>query len=229
MSGMRIVGICSSPRHGNTEILVKEALAAASENYNFTTEFISFKGKTILGCTDCKSCITRKTSHISSQCVLNDNWSEIIKPLVDPVPHGLIIGAPVYFGNVNAQLRAFMERCTSLMKGYWHREAPFRPPDWSRTTAGALAVGIHRNGGQELSNENIVQWLLINGFVVVGGHLPNQGPIGYIGATGWEGINGTRSNDAVLDDELGISSARALGKKVGLTAAILAGEKHLKL
>ena len=78
MSLLRIIGICSSPRRGNTEILVKEALHAVSQKYKIIMEFISFKGKTILGCRDCKSCISRKTLHISMQCVLKDNWSELM-------------------------------------------------------------------------------------------------------------------------------------------------------
>ena len=118
-----------------------------------------------------------------------------------------------------------MERCTSLLKGYWHKEAPFHPPDWSKTAAGVISVGIHRHGGQELANQNIIQWLLINGFVVVGSHLPSKGPIGYMGGTGWEGVIGQRSNNAIWDDTLGIYSSRALGEKVVMTAALLAGKK----
>lgn len=222
MSAIRIVGICSSPRHANTELLVREALAAACEKYDTHTEVVSFKGKKVLGCIDCKACVQRKETHIVDQCILQDDWSELVKPLVDPVPNGVIIGSPVYFANVNAQLRAFMERCTSLFRAYWYDTAPYAPPDWSRTSAGALSVGFHRHGGQELANQNIIQWLLSNGFVVVGSHLPSEGPIGYIGGAGWQGIQGERMDDAVKSDKWGLRSARALGEKVAMTAIMLA-------
>jgi len=222
MDKIRIVGICSSPRIANTDFLVHEALAVAHEKYDAQTEFISFKGKKVLGCIDCKACIERRETHIVEQCILEDDWSELVKPLVDPVPNGLIIGTPVYFANVNSQLRAFMERCTSLFKGYWY-STPHKPPDWSHTVAGALSVGFHRHGGQELANQNIVQWLLTNGFITVGSHSLTEGPVGYIGGAGWQGILGQRAKDAISDDKWGIRSARVLGEKVTMTALRIAG------
>jgi len=218
---IRIVGISSSPRHGNTEILVKEALAAAQEKYGVRTEFVSFKGKRINGCLDCKACIRRRMPTIQEQCIQKDDWRELITPLVDPVPNGVIIGSPVYFFNVNAQLRAFMERCTSLMKGYWYADLPHKPPDWSRTAAGALAIGFHRHGGQEQAINTIVQWFLVNGFVVVGSHHPQKGPLGYIGGAAWQDVAGQNTLNAVQDDQWGLLCARALGEKVAKTAILL--------
>lgn len=219
---VRIVGISSSPRHANTDILVKEALAAAAAKYGVRTEFISFKGKQINGCLDCKACVRRRMPTIQEQCVQKDAWRELITPLVDPVPNGIIIGSPVYFFNVNAQLRAFMERCTSLAKPYWSPEIPFRPPDWSRTAAGALSVGFHRHGGEEHAISNILQWFLVNGMVVVGSHDPVGGPLGYIGGAAWQDVNGKKTVDAVTEDEWGLRCARAVGEKVAYTAILLA-------
>jgi multimeric flavodoxin WrbA len=101
---VRIVGISSSPRHANTEFLVQAALSAAEEKFGAVTELISFKGKRISGCLDCKACERRCQENPAEQCVLDDDWGDLITPLVDPVPDGLLIGSPVYFLNVNAQL-----------------------------------------------------------------------------------------------------------------------------
>jgi len=142
---IRIVGISSSPRHANSEYLLKEALRAAKEAYpQVTTEFYGFKGKKLRPCLDCKACERRKALTLTAQCVLKDDWESLVRPLVDPVPNGVIIASPVYFSDVNSELRAFMERCTSLMKPYWFPELPFEPPDFSRTVGGALAddVGV---------------------------------------------------------------------------------------
>ncbi len=219
---VRIVGISSSPRHANTEILVKEALAAASAKYGVRTELVSFKGKQINGCLDCRACIRRRMPTIQEQCVQKDDWRELVTHLLDPVPNGIIIGSPVYFFNVNAQLRAFMERCTSLAKPYWNPEIPHRAPDWSRTAAGAIAIGYHRNGGEEHAISSILQWCLVNGMVVVGSHDPVDGPLGYIGGAAWQDVVGKKAVDAVCEDEWGLRCARVVGEKVAHTAILLA-------
>jgi len=227
MPEVRIVGISSSPRHANTELLVKEALAAAEAKYGAVTELVSFKGKRISGCLDCKACERRRTENPAEQCVLDDDWQELITPLIDPVPDGLIIGSPVYFANVNAQLRAFMERCTSLFKPFWHSEIPHTPPDWSRTAAGAVSIGFHRHGGQEVAVNTILQWLLICGFVVVGSCDTSHGPVGYFGGEAWQDAAGESSRDSVLKDDWGLFSARIVGERVAETALLLANGKKV--
>ncbi len=221
-SQIRIVGISSSPRHANTEILVQEALAAAVAKYGVRTEVISFKGKKILGCIDCKACVRRREATVQEQCALKDDWRELITPLVDPVPNGIIIGSPVYFFNVNSQLRAYMERCTSLVKGYWSNGVPHPAPDWSRTVGGAVAIGYHRHGGQEQAINTILHWYLNLGMVAVGSHDPAEGPIGYIGGSAWQDAAGSKAVDAVREDEWGLRSARVVGEKVAATAILLA-------
>jgi multimeric flavodoxin WrbA len=222
---VRIVGISSSPRHANTELLVKEALAAAAARYDVQTEFVTFKGKRVSGCLDCKACERRREENPAEQCVLDDDWQKLITPLIDPVPNGLIIGSPVYFGNVNAQLRAFMERCTSLFKPFWHPEMPYTPPDWTHTAAGAVTVGFHRHGGQEMAVNTILQWFLICGFVVVGSCDQEHGPVGYFGGEAWQDSTGESSRDSVLNDDWGLLSARIVGERVAKTALLLARDK----
>ena len=222
---IRIVGISSSPRHANTDIVVQEALAAAECKYGVSTQFVSFKGKRILGCIDCKSCMRRRMPTLQEQCALEDDWSELVTPLVDPVPNGVIIGSPVYFFNVNAQLRAYMERCTSLAKGYWSSEVAHPVPDWSRTAGGAVTVGFHRHGGQEQAIANILNFYLTLGFVAVGSHDAAEGPLGYTGGAAWQNAGGSKALDAVESDEWGLRSARAVGEKVAYTAILLATGK----
>jgi multimeric flavodoxin WrbA len=224
---MRIVGISSSPRNANTQLLVREALAAAEARCGAATELISFKGKKISGCLDCKACERRREENPAEQCVLDDDWKELITPLIDPVPDGLIIGTPVYFANVNAQLRAFMERCTSLFKPFWHSEIPHKPPDWSRTAAGAVSVGFHRHGGQEVAVNTVLQWLLISGFVVVGSCDPEHGPVGYLGGEAWQDVTGVSSRDSVLRDDWGLLSARIVGERVAETALLLSNGRRI--
>lgn len=221
MKTVRIVGLSSSPRHANTEILVQQSLATAKETaeklvpgMKADTEYISLHGKRIHSCLDCRGCVRSK-----SYCTLKDDWLEIAKRIADPVPNGLIIGSPVYFFGPNSKLRAFMERFTCLIKKVWIPNHEVAVPDWSKTAAGALAVGFHRNGGQEHVVADILRFLLICGFVTVGGFSLTQGPVGYIGGVGWAH---EREENAVCQDEFGLTSVRILGENVGRTAALLA-------
>ena len=220
---IRIVGISSSPRHANSEIMLREALQAAQEAYpEVVTEFYSLKGKIITPCYDCKACERRRTESLLTQCVVKDDWAEAMRPLVDPVPNGIIFSSPVYFTDVNAHLRAFMERGTSLEKPYWFKDIPFQAPDFSRTAGGAIAVGFHRNGGEETTILSILRYFVTMGAVAVGSHCPEQGAIGYYGGTGWEDVTGEQGRKAVEKDDWGLYSARVLGRKVARTAIMLA-------
>jgi multimeric flavodoxin WrbA len=220
---VRLVGVSSSPRHGNTEALLNEALQAAKDAYpEITIEMISMKGKVIKPCLDCKACEKRRGDSLLDQCVQKDDWKEIVRPLVDPVPNGIILASPVYFSDVNAQMRAFMERFTSLSKPHWNKDLPFEVPDFSKTVGGALTVGFHRNGGQETTILNMLQFFTIQGMLSVGSVCPKYGSIGYYGGIAWEDAAGEQGRTAVKEDQWGLYSARVVGRNVARTALMLA-------
>jgi len=194
--------------------MVKEALEASGINELVTTEFVSLAGKKILGCCNCRACIK------VGKCVLKDDWADTIKPLLDPVPDGVVFGAPVYFYNLNSQARAYMERCTSLFKSQNFSEAKSTPPDWTHTVAAVLTVGYDRNGGQEHALSTALHFFLSTGFVTIG-----AGHFGYIGAPGW--LMGTSTPTSVNDDtSIGIASARIIGRRVAETATMLKMGSH---
>ena len=206
---IRIVGISASPRKANTEILVRAALEGAKINDEVETQFVSLAGRKVEGCINCRACITK------GKCILKDDWEELIQPLVDPVPDGVVFGAPVYFFNLNSQARAYMERTTSLLKGLFFKEAKQFPPDWSKTAAAGLAVGYDRHGGQEHTVSSILHWFLINNFVVVGGT-----HVGYIGAPAW--LMDEANKDSVSKDiKVGMAAAAIVGRRVAETGMML--------
>lgn len=57
----RVLGLAFSPRHGNTELLVKEALKSARE-LKIDTDFFSIAGKEINACDACYKCFTLANS-----------------------------------------------------------------------------------------------------------------------------------------------------------------------
>ncbi len=104
---MKVVGIACSPRKGgNTEILVREALAAIQE-LGLETKFISVAGKTINPCDACRSCAEEGVCHIK------DDMQEIYQEMLQS--DGIILGTPVYFVNVSAQAKAIMDRTIALL------------------------------------------------------------------------------------------------------------------
>jgi len=71
---------------------------------------------------------------------------------------GIIIGSPVYFCTVSAQL-----------KGFWDKTRKLRTNKWLlNTVGGALAVGGARFGGQETTLRAIHDMMLCQGMTVVG-------------------------------------------------------------
>ena len=104
---MKILGIVCSPRKdGNTEILVREALEAASEA-GAETELILVADKDIAPCDGCGAC--RK----NGACNIKDDMQIIYEQL--ELADGVIFGTPVYFANVSAQAKAIMDRTYSFL------------------------------------------------------------------------------------------------------------------
>jgi|LSQX01.3.fsa_nt_gb multimeric flavodoxin WrbA len=220
---IRLVGISSSPKNRNTSKLIEVALESArsailkkKDGLEIETKMVSLAGKKIQECFDCKECVRK-----GSLCVLKDRWYECVKPLIDPVPDGVIMGSPVYFFSVNAKMRAFIERCTCLFKKAWNPDFPFSLPDWTKTAAGVITSGFHRSGGQEHAAADIIHSLLAMGFVTVGSFSLEDGPIGYIAGTAWSGCVSKPGDIPIVHDEIGLHSVKLLGARVGETALIL--------
>ncbi len=99
---MKVLGICCSPRkHGNTEILVRAALASA-QKAGAETELVTLSGKTISPCDACNSCIK------TGKCHIKDDMQDIYPKLLEA--DGIIFGTPVYYWSVTAQAKALIDR-----------------------------------------------------------------------------------------------------------------------
>lgn len=209
---LRLVGICSSPRKkANSQILLEASLEAArsmgsSLGYPAEVELVQLAGRKVSPCLGCDQCAQQR-----SPCIIKDDWHALARPLFDPMPDGIIFSSPVYFFNQNSLGRAYMERCTSFLKGLWDPQFPMAVPDWSTTAAGAVAVGFDRNGGVEFTLTSVLQWFLVMGFVIVGGF--------YIGGAGWTGMRNGR--DEILHDTHGLEAARLVGRRVAKTGVLL--------
>ncbi|AEF96331.1 flavodoxin family protein [Methanotorris igneus] len=194
---MKILGISGSPRkEGNTTFLVKEALKAAEEE-GVETEFISLAEKEINPCIACNVC--KETG----ECAILDDVDEILQKMKEA--DGIIIGSPVYFGGVSAQLKMLMDRSRPLRRGF----------QMSNKVGGAIAVGASRNGGQETTIQQIHNFYFIHSMIVVG----DKEPTAHYGGTGV----GAAVDDC-KNDEDGIETARNLGKKVAEVVKLIKGK-----
>ncbi|NOR85951.1 flavodoxin family protein [archaeon] len=145
----KIIGLVGSPRKENTYFLTQTALAEVKK-HNIKTELIHLGKLNIKPCNVCNACIKQ------GKCIIDDDYNKISEKIKDA--DGIIMSSPVYFGGVSAQLKAFMDRTRHLR----------REDALTDKITGAIAVGASRNGGQETTIQQIHNFFLIHGAIIVG-------------------------------------------------------------
>ncbi len=105
---MKILAIVGSPRlKGNINYLVDEALGEAAKLGVQTEKLVlsQYKVSPCLGCDDCAS---------RDSCRLKDDAEWILDRFCEA--DGIIMATPVYYYNVSAQMKAFIDRNYFLYK-----------------------------------------------------------------------------------------------------------------
>jgi multimeric flavodoxin WrbA len=194
---LKIIGVSCSLRKGKTTAAALAlCLAAAKEkDPDMETELIELADLSIPA---------QLAAGLPLRAGETDDFPEIAKKLADPAVAGIIIGSPVYFSNLSALCKAFLERCMT-----------FRKDDFKlrNKVAGVVAVGGSRNGGQELTIQAIQASLMGQDMILVGDGKPS----GRIGAALWN------VEDSIEADTVGQETARNLGARVAEVARSLAG------
>jgi len=195
---IKIIAISCSPRQGkSTATALGVCLQAAKEvSPKIETELIELAGLNINGSV---------AAGIPLPPGQQDDFPKLVPILADPRVRGIIIGTPVYFGNMSSLCRAFLERCIVLYQDKFAL---------SNKVAGVVAVGGTRNGGQEVTIQSVQISLFCNEMILVGNGRP--GP--RHGATVWSGAEG-----GVLKDEIGMTTVKALGRRVAEVTLRVAG------
>jgi multimeric flavodoxin WrbA len=107
---LKVLGISCSPRKGgNTEVLVKAALAGAKEK-GADIELLQIHEMKIAPCDGCTTC------HQSGECRIKDDMQKVYQKLL--AADGIILGSPVYFWSVSGQAKLFMDRTYALRYPY---------------------------------------------------------------------------------------------------------------
>lgn len=194
---LKIVGVCCSPRAGKTtSAALALCLAAAKEkDPNLETELIELGGLSLPA---------QLAAGLPLRAGEVDDFPEIAKKLADPSVAAIIVGSPVYFSNMSALCKAFLDRCMTFRKdGFTLRNK----------VAGVLAVGSARNGGQELTIQSIQAALMCQDMILVGDGKPS----GRIGAAL------VNVEDSIEGDQPGRDGVRNLGARAAEVARAIAG------
>jgi multimeric flavodoxin WrbA len=172
---LKVLGIVGSPHnHGNTAFLVENSLDVIDKEDDFEVELITLGDKNINYCVGCDKC--KKTN----RCTIDDDMRELTAKVRDA--DALIVGSPVYFGDMTGQLKTFIDRLRPLRNIHAFK---FK-------VCGAVSAGGFRNGGQEATIASIHDFFLVQGGIVVGDNRPTA----HFGATG---VGDTSKDDVGID------------------------------
>jgi multimeric flavodoxin WrbA len=186
---LKILGISCSPRPGKTTAAaLKICLEAAQAVPGVTTELIELAGRHI-GVYD-----------PANPEAAQGGFADLIPVLADPNVGGIIVGTPVYMGNM-----------TSLCKAFFDHGVVFRRQKFALggKVGGAVAVGAARNGGVEFALRSVQAWMVCQSMIVVGDGQPTS----HYGAAL---LND--GQDSIANDTSGIATAKNLGRHVAEVA-----------
>lgn len=194
---IKIIGVnCSARKGKTTSAALALCLAAAREmDPSVETELIELAELSIPA---------QLAVGLPLRAGETDDFPEIAKKLGDASVAAIIVGSPVYFSNMSALCKAFLDRCMVFRKdGFTLRNK----------VAGVVAVGASRNGGQELTIQSIQAALMGQDMILVGDGKPS----GRIGAALWN------VEDSIEADTPGQETVRNLGRRVAEVARLIAG------
>ena len=199
---IRVLGFCASPRVGNSQFLLNQALEsvkarAAELGEEVEIDTCTIRAKKLAGCVMCQGCMQ------DGICRIKDDFGELQEKWLKA--DVVIYSVPVYHMGVPAQLKAFLDR---LGNSSFCRYKKIFGEDMVTTprpmkVIGCISQGIHSNSGQENTILQIINSALISGCVPVVGDMWES----YVGAGGWT-LNDESRNALEKQFAAGEESAR---------------------
>jgi multimeric flavodoxin WrbA len=181
---MKAVFVNGSPRKNGNTFYFLSLVMNELESRGIETQLIQSGDRNIHGCVACGKCRTSETP----KCAFGDDIvNESIETIKDA--DALILGSPVYFGGITAQMKAFIDRV-----GYVSR-----PHKLLKGKVCASIAVARRNGALAAFNQ-MNNLFTISECIVVGSSYWNQGVARDIG-------------DAEKDLE-GVETMKTLGQNI---------------
>jgi len=104
---MKVIAVNGSPRKNwNTATLLQKALDG-SKSVGADTALFHLYDLNFKGCTSCFAC-KRKGSKFIGRCAMQDDLTSLLNKIIEC--DVLLLGSPIYFGNVTGEMRSFLER-----------------------------------------------------------------------------------------------------------------------
>ena len=126
---MKTIILNGSPRKNwNTALMLKEAQKGA-ESVGAETEYIDLFDLTYTGCRSCMAC--KRKGAERCHCFWKDDLSPVIDRIFDA--DALIIGSPIYLGDITSQVHGLIERLHFCALSY---------DNYSNYFTGKVDVGI---------------------------------------------------------------------------------------
>jgi multimeric flavodoxin WrbA len=157
---MKVIAFNGSARKdGNTAILLKRVLAEL-EKEGIETEMVQLAGKNVRGCIACYKCMEL----MNRSCIMeSDEVNAWIEKVLEA--DGVILGSPVYFSDLTAGLKGFIERAGMVARANG---------DMLRRKVGAAVVAVRRAGAIH-TFDSINHFFFISQMVVPGANYWNVG------------------------------------------------------
>lgn len=112
-----VVALLGSPRKkGNSTVLAKQIIQGV-ESVGAKVETVYLNGLNIKPCQGCYACKKKN----STGCAVDDDMQSLYPKLVES--DAWIIASPVYWFNMSAQTKIFMDRCFAL----WNEDLEINP------------------------------------------------------------------------------------------------------
>lgn len=111
---MKTIAINGSPRKKwNTAQLLEQALRGAA-SVGAETELINLYDLDYKGCISCFAC--KRKGATPCHCYLKDDLSPVLENVL--AADVLLLGSPIYFGDVTGAMRSFLERLAFITMSY---------------------------------------------------------------------------------------------------------------
>jgi multimeric flavodoxin WrbA len=217
MRPIHVLGICGSPRNGNSLFLLEKALAGSREvdPAGVTTTSYTIKGKTFEPCIACSHCAKH-----DGECVHKDDFSELRTLWLNA--DVILYSVAVYHMGMPGQLKCFIDRLGNSMFGMFRSQLPEGAESLPKLlkVIGSIAQGMHIFSGQEHALTDLINHALVMQSVPVTADLWES----YIGAAGWTGNRAERDALKSLADsaEMGATAAVRASATIGRRAVEMA-------
>ena len=148
---LKVLGIAGSPRRdGNTDLLLRQVMAGAS-NEQTQTKTVILQELSIAPCRHCDGCLK------TGKCVQNDDMQWLHTDLREA--DRIVLASPIFFMGVTAQAKAMIDRCQALWVIKYVLKLPIAiPPDKSRRGVFVSVGGTRRKNLFEPATATVKSW-----------------------------------------------------------------------